>query len=449
MNRQSQNPGGVGSQSPQQKIDTSVTLADTISQPVLAYLRGHGGYSSIRPKAQIGMFFTALIVAWVLGAFMPHQSFWPVVVFIGTGAVMALKQRRRCWKDLKAGLLRNPYSRGESRLQRLLRHFHNRTGMPYFTESFVQRWLDPIVLLACGYLMLHWGLNRALGLYLLGAGCCLRMVESYVYTRQKEMYLNGIAALDNAQSQSSVAQHFQHRPAPELRNEAPAAGLSTGIGSDLIAKVAELKAQREGHNNSHPGGFAAAVVLLALLLPGMGRAGSVPAACACAGRGVRVEKAVLLRTPLAEGTYVTSSAFGLRMHPILKVVLWHGGIDLAAPFGTPILAAADGVVEAAGRYGCQGNYVRLWHGGGAMTSYSHASRIAPGIVRGALVRRGQVIAFVGSTGCSTGPHLHYQVWVNGRRVNPALVCHLLAFSPGCYFFPQPGPRRKTPVIRRA
>lgn len=114
-----------------------------------------------------------------------------------------------------------------------------------------------------------------------------------------------------------------------------------------------------------------------------------------------------------------TSGFGMRRHPLLGYVRMHAGMDFAASYGTPIHAASDGVVTYAGRHGGHGNYVRLNHGGGYGTGYAHMSQIAVG--PGMSIRAGQVIGYVGSTGLSTGPHLHYEVYRNGQVVNPASV----------------------------
>ena len=114
-----------------------------------------------------------------------------------------------------------------------------------------------------------------------------------------------------------------------------------------------------------------------------------------------------------------TSGFGLRRHPILGYTRMHSGIDFAAPWGTPIYATSDGVVSYAGWRGGHGNYVRLTHGGGIGSGYGHMSRIA--VSPGARVRRGQVIGYVGSTGLSTGAHLHYEMYRGGRAVNPGSV----------------------------
>ncbi len=133
------------------------------------------------------------------------------------------------------------------------------------------------------------------------------------------------------------------------------------------------------------------------------------------GNGQSVVKS-LLRTPM--GLNRLSSGFGMRSHPILGFTAMHSGVDFAAPYGTPILAAGAGTVAQAGPYAGYGNYVKIDHGGGIATAYGHMARYAPGIRPGARVHQGQVVGFVGSTGMSTGPHLHYELHQKGRPVNP-------------------------------
>lgn len=116
----------------------------------------------------------------------------------------------------------------------------------------------------------------------------------------------------------------------------------------------------------------------------------------------------------AVGTY--TSAFGYRVHPISGRTKMHEGIDLSAPTGTPIRASGDGIVILAGRRNGYGNTVQIEHGFGYATLYGHCSRIL--VKEGDTVHRGQVIALVGSTGASTGPHLHYEVSVDGTKVAP-------------------------------
>ncbi|WP_037462323.1 M23 family metallopeptidase [Sphingobium herbicidovorans] len=114
-----------------------------------------------------------------------------------------------------------------------------------------------------------------------------------------------------------------------------------------------------------------------------------------------------------------SSGFGMRRHPILGYRRMHAGIDFAAAYGSPIYAATDGVVSYSGRHGGHGNYVRLEHGNGLATGYAHMSRTAARY--GQRVRQGQVIGYVGSSGLSTGPHLHYELYRSGRTINPLSV----------------------------
>jgi murein DD-endopeptidase MepM/ murein hydrolase activator NlpD len=127
-------------------------------------------------------------------------------------------------------------------------------------------------------------------------------------------------------------------------------------------------------------------------------------------------KGFLLKTPV-DGARITST-FGMRKHPVLGFTRGHQGVDFGAGTGTPIVAAGDGVVLEAKRWGGYGNWLRLRHGGGWDTGYGHISRYAAGIRPGVHVRQGQVVAYVGSTGLATGPHLHYETWLNGNRVNP-------------------------------
>lgn len=114
-----------------------------------------------------------------------------------------------------------------------------------------------------------------------------------------------------------------------------------------------------------------------------------------------------------------TSNFGARRHPVLGYTRMHAGVDFGAPHGSPIYAVGDATVAYSGWHGGHGNYVKLDHGGGYATAYAHMSRIAvPG---GARVHAGQVIGYVGSTGLSTGPHLHYELYRNGAVVNPLSV----------------------------
>jgi murein DD-endopeptidase MepM/ murein hydrolase activator NlpD len=134
------------------------------------------------------------------------------------------------------------------------------------------------------------------------------------------------------------------------------------------------------------------------------------------GDGVGGEQSQGMRMPVNGRV---TSGFGSRFHPILGYRRMHAGLDLAASYGSPIVAAADGRVASAGWSGGYGNLVRISHAGGLQTMYGHMSRI---VARsGEMVRQGQLIGYVGSTGLSTGPHLHYEVLKNGRAVNPTSV----------------------------
>jgi len=119
-----------------------------------------------------------------------------------------------------------------------------------------------------------------------------------------------------------------------------------------------------------------------------------------------------------------SSGFGRRKHPVLGYVKNHKGVDFAAPRGTPILAAGTGTIERANRYGSFGNYVRIRHSDGYKTAYAHLKGFAPGIKSGKHVRQDQVIGYVGTTGRSTGPHLHYEVHRHGKAINPRTLAQL-------------------------
>ena len=132
-------------------------------------------------------------------------------------------------------------------------------------------------------------------------------------------------------------------------------------------------------------------------------------------KGQSARKA-LMKTPV-DGARL-SSRYGKRRHPILGYNMMHRGIDFAAPRGTPIMAAGDGVVERASRYGAYGKYVRIRHNNTYKTAYAHLKSYAKGVRAGKRVRQGQIIGYVGSTGRSTGPHLHYEIHRNGKQINP-------------------------------
>jgi murein DD-endopeptidase MepM/ murein hydrolase activator NlpD len=130
-------------------------------------------------------------------------------------------------------------------------------------------------------------------------------------------------------------------------------------------------------------------------------------------------KKFLVRKPVNNA--IMRSGFGSRRHPILGYVKMHTGVDWATPYGTPIFASGNGVVEVAGWEGGYGKYVKLKHNNGYETAYGHMSAFAKGLEPGKRVRQGQVIGFVGSTGQSTGAHVHYEILVNGRFVDPMRI----------------------------
>lgn len=127
----------------------------------------------------------------------------------------------------------------------------------------------------------------------------------------------------------------------------------------------------------------------------------------------------LLSTPI-DGARI-SSGYGMRKHPVLGYSKMHKGMDFAAPSGTPIYAAGDGTIEYLGRFSSYGNYIRIRHQSGYKTAYAHMKGFKSGLKNGAKVRQGDVIGYVGTTGRSTGPHLHYEVLLNGSQVNPKSI----------------------------
>ena len=131
-------------------------------------------------------------------------------------------------------------------------------------------------------------------------------------------------------------------------------------------------------------------------------------------------RSAMMRTPLQSFRRVSSN-FGFRTHPISGYKKMHQGIDFAAGTGTPVVAPADGVVVEARHWGGYGNWLRIRHNNGLESGYGHLSRYGSGIRAGQRVSQGQIVAYVGSTGASTGPHLHYELWRGGQRINPAGV----------------------------
>jgi len=130
-------------------------------------------------------------------------------------------------------------------------------------------------------------------------------------------------------------------------------------------------------------------------------------------------KKFLVRKPIAVG--IETSPFGWRVHPLLHIKEFHTGVDWGAPLGTPIFAAGNGTIEEIGARGGYGKYVRIRHADGYETAYGHMTAFARGLEEGSRVRQGQVIGFVGSTGMSTGTHVHFEIWINGRVVDPMRI----------------------------
>lgn len=135
----------------------------------------------------------------------------------------------------------------------------------------------------------------------------------------------------------------------------------------------------------------------------------------------RNSRKFLMRRPVRGENVRLTSGFGMRFHPLLNERRMHTGVDWASSPGTPILAAGTGVIEEAGRKGQYGNYVRIRHPNGYKTAYGHMLRVKKGIVRGVKVRQGQIVGYVGATGLASGPHLHYEVLINNRRVDPLSI----------------------------
>src|SRR5215469_771974 len=130
-------------------------------------------------------------------------------------------------------------------------------------------------------------------------------------------------------------------------------------------------------------------------------------------------KGLLMKTPV-DGARI-SSGYGMRFHPILGYNRMHKGIDFAVPIGTPVMAAGAGTIEQEGWVNGYGNFMVVNHGNTYSTGYGHLSRFAPGIHKGSHVHQGEVIAYSGNTGMSTGPHLHYEIRINKNQVNPLTV----------------------------
>jgi murein DD-endopeptidase MepM/ murein hydrolase activator NlpD len=131
-------------------------------------------------------------------------------------------------------------------------------------------------------------------------------------------------------------------------------------------------------------------------------------------------KRAFLRAPL-QFSRISSFFTGARMHPVLRIVRPHFGVDYAAPAGTPVVAVGDGTVITRGWGGGGGNTIKIRHDNGCMTGYMHLKGFAKGVSLGGRIQQGELIGWVGSTGLSTGPHLDYRFWKNGTPVDPLKV----------------------------
>ncbi len=138
-------------------------------------------------------------------------------------------------------------------------------------------------------------------------------------------------------------------------------------------------------------------------------------------KGATIKKNLLSRRPMAHQSSRISSYFGRRRHPIYKDIRTHWGVDYPAPKGSLVYAAGNGIVEVAQYRNGYGNYIRIKHNGEYSTAYGHLNGYARGIRPGVRVKQGQIIGYVGSSGRSTGPHLHYEVICRGQRVNPLTI----------------------------
>jgi len=128
-------------------------------------------------------------------------------------------------------------------------------------------------------------------------------------------------------------------------------------------------------------------------------------------------KKVLMKTPI-NGARL-SSGYGMRKHPVLGFSKMHKGVDFAAPIGTPVYASGDGIIEKIEKWSTYGNYIRVGHRNGLKTAYAHLKGFKSGLHKGSRVRQGEVIAYLGNTGRTTGPHLHYEVVLNNKQINPS------------------------------
>lgn len=198
--------------------------------------------------------------------------------------------------------------------------------------------------------------------------------------------------------------------APAFANSANSAA-TTATSADMTAPVREAQGEVVDHSDTRFKSLFASWTAIERTAPTVGTTEATLAySSPIPQRGISVPS----RMPL-EGAALTSG-FGMRNHPVLGGRRQHQGIDLAAPTGTPVYATADGVVGRADLYSSYGLFISLEHGASMETRYAHLSRLA--VAAGDSVKKGDLIGYVGSTGRSTGPHLHYEVRVEGLAVNP-------------------------------
>jgi murein DD-endopeptidase MepM/ murein hydrolase activator NlpD len=199
--------------------------------------------------------------------------------------------------------------------------------------------------------------------------------------------------------------------APAFANSANSATASTSASADMAAPVRESQGEVVDQGDARFKSLFASWTAIERTSPTVGTADAAAAySSPIPRRGISVPS----RMPL-EGAALTSG-FGMRTHPVLGGRRQHHGIDLAAPTGTPVYATADGVVGRADFYSSYGLFIAINHGASMETRYAHLSRLA--VTAGDTVKKGDLIGYVGSTGRSTGPHLHYEVRVDGLAVNP-------------------------------
>lgn len=208
---------------------------------------------------------------------------------------------------------------------------------------------------------------------------------------------------------SACAAFLVSAASPAFANTANSATATTS--ADIVEPVRDAQGDVAANNDMRFKSLFTSWTALERTSPTLGTGVDVPAySSPIPQRGISVPS----RMPL-EGAALTSG-FGMRTHPVLGGRRQHQGIDLAAPTGTPVYATADGIVGRADWYSSYGLYISINHGASMETRYAHLSRLA--VAAGDNVKKGDLIGYVGSTGRSTGPHLHYEVRVEGLAVNP-------------------------------